>query len=89
MQQNLGAVDVLKVGHHGSRAALTDDLAAALSPRIALLSCGANNRYGHPHAETLACLEHAGAAILRTDERGDVRLTFTEETIAISAQVSL
>ena len=88
-QQNLGSVDVLKVGHHGSRAALTDDLVAALSPRIALLSCGANNRYGHPHAETLAYLEHEGAAILRTDERGDVRLAFTEETIAISAQVPL
>ncbi len=88
-QQNLGAVDVFKVGHHGSRAALTEELAATLSPRIALLSCGANNRYGHPHAETLDHLERTGASVLRTDEQGDVRLAFTREAITVSTQVPL
>lgn len=81
----VGRVDVLKVGHHGSKNALTPELAAALSPRIALVSAGANNRYGHPADKTLQELADAGAQVRRTDEEGDVSCKLTVQGIAVEA----
>lgn len=75
----LGDIDVLKVGHHGSKASLTDALADVLSPEVALISCGQGNRYGHPSAEALACLEDA--TVLRTDTGGAATLVFRKEGI--------
>lgn len=83
---SLGAVDILKVGHHGSRAGLTDQLAEALSPKVALVSAGAHNRYGHPTAETLERLEAVGAQVLRTDQQGSVALTLTADGMAVRAE---
>ena len=80
----LSQVDIYKVGHHGSRAALDDEVAAALSPRIALVSVGAQNRYGHPADETLARLEAVGARVLRTDERGDVSCELSADAVEVS-----
>ena len=65
--------DLLKVGHHGSRTATTGDFVDAVRPRLALLSCGRRNRFGHPAAETLETLEGRGVPVFRTDERSDVR----------------
>ena len=65
--------DVLKVGHHGSRTATTADFVEAVRPRVALVSCGRRNRFGHPAPETLETLEGLGVPVLRTDERSDVR----------------
>lgn len=81
----VGRVDVLKVGHHGSKNALTPELAAALSPRIALVSAGAGNRYGHPADKTLRELADAGAQIWRTDEAGDVSCKSTAQGIAVAS----
>ena len=81
----VGRVDVLKVGHHGSKNALTPELAAALSPRIALVSVGAGNRYGHPADKTLRELADAGAQVWRTDEAGDVSCKSTAQGIAVAA----
>jgi competence protein ComEC len=69
----LPRVDVLKVGHHGSRTSTTADLVEAIRPRLALLSCGRRNRFGHPAAETLATLSRFCVPVLRTDERSDSR----------------
>ena len=74
---SLAEVDVLKVGHHGSRVSVSDGVAEALGPRLALISCGTGNRYGHPHQECLDELEEAGAQVLRTDRQGDVRVDLT------------
>ncbi|WP_189149019.1 ComEC/Rec2 family competence protein [Streptomyces lacrimifluminis] len=63
------AVDVLKVAHHGS-AYQDPDLIRAAAPRLALISCGAENTYGHPAPSTVAALREAGAVVLRTDEDG-------------------
>ncbi|MER7757223.1 ComEC/Rec2 family competence protein [Kitasatospora sp. NPDC097643] len=70
----LGRVDVLKVAHHGS-AHQDWDLAAALSPRLALISCGEGNAYGHPSPRTVDRLRGLGAAVLRTDRSGDIAVT--------------
>ncbi|MDH6110476.1 competence protein ComEC [Kitasatospora sp. MAP12-15] len=66
-----GPVDVLKVAHHGS-AHQDWELAAALRPRLALISSGRDNPYGHPAAGTVQRLRALGATVLRTDRLGDI-----------------
>jgi len=68
----LPRVDLLKAGHHGSRTSTTDELVAALRPRVVGISVGADNDYGHPAPEVLARLEAAGAMVLRTDLVGTI-----------------
>ncbi|MGX9889939.1 ComEC/Rec2 family competence protein [Streptomyces sp. NPDC002276] len=65
----LGGVDVLKVAHHGS-AYQDPDLMRRVAPRLALISCGADNPYGHPAPTTVAALREMGAVVLRTDLDG-------------------
>ncbi len=69
------SADVLKVGHHGSRTSTTPELLEAVSPSVALISCGVRNRFGHPHPETMAALALAGVEVARTDAQGAVSLT--------------
>jgi competence protein ComEC len=64
--------DFLKVGHHGSRSSSSPEFIARVRPAVATISCGAGNRFGHPHAETLATLRAAGTQILRLDQSGSV-----------------
>lgn len=64
--------EVLKVGHHGSRTSSGPAFLDAVHPRIALVSVGAGNTYGHPSAETLERLVDRGAYVLRTDQVGSV-----------------
>jgi competence protein ComEC len=69
----LGEVEILKVAHHGSADPGLDDELRTLRPRIAVISCGRNNDYGHPRAETLAALASSpGTAVYRTDTDGRV-----------------
>jgi competence protein ComEC len=65
----LGPVDVLKVAHHGS-AFQDPELMSRVSPRLALISCGADNPYGHPAPTTVTALRDEGATVLRTDQDG-------------------
>ncbi|TLS40033.1 MBL fold metallo-hydrolase [Streptomyces montanus] len=65
----LRGVDVLKVAHHGS-AYQDPELIRRAAPRLALISCGADNPYGHPAPSTVAALRAGGATVLRTDEDG-------------------
>ena len=65
----LGGVDVLKVAHHGS-AYQDPDLIRRVAPRLALISCGEDNPYGHPAPGTVAALRSMGAVVLRTDLDG-------------------
>lgn len=73
----VGHVDLLKVGHHGSRSASSEDWLAELSPPVAVISVGARNRYGHPAPEVLERLARRGIRVLRTDQRGTI--TFTSD----------
>ncbi len=65
---------VLKVPHHGSKAAVSKGLLLIVDPELAVISVGADNRFGHPSAETVALLEDAGARVLRTDQVGSVEV---------------
>lgn len=66
---------VLKVGHHGSSTSTSQAFLDAVSPTYAVISCGKDNSYGHPHSETLAKLASAGVEVFRTDELGDIYCT--------------
>ncbi|MEZ0091593.1 ComEC/Rec2 family competence protein [Streptacidiphilus sp. EB129] len=64
-------LDLLKVAHHGS-AKQDVELIRALAPRVALISCGIDNSYGHPAPSTLGLLHSLGTTVLRTDQQGDL-----------------
>ncbi|MFJ3302263.1 ComEC/Rec2 family competence protein [Streptomyces sp. NPDC086549] len=72
----LGGVDVLKVAHHGS-AYQDPDLIRLVAPRVALISAGADNPYGHPAPGTVAALRAGGAVVLRTDRDGALAVAGT------------
>jgi competence protein ComEC len=67
-------VTVLKVSHHGSRTATSQELLNVLKPKIAVISVGKNNRFGHPTNEVLERLKNSGAEIKRTDKHGEIVL---------------
>lgn len=64
--------DFVKLGHHGSRSSSSPELIARVQPAYASISCATGNRFGHPHAETLATLAAAAVLPLRTDQLGSV-----------------
>ena len=67
--------DVLKIAHHGSKNSSSEKLLQELSPALSVISCGKNNRYGHPHKELLERLNKISSDIVGTDESGAVILT--------------
>jgi competence protein ComEC len=69
-----GAVDVLKVAHHGSADAGLDHLLETSVPDLAVISVGADNTYGHPTSETLGDLAEHRVPVLRTDEDGTIEI---------------
>lgn len=73
---DLAGVDVLKVAHHGS-AYQEPELLRLAAPRVALVSAGAGNPYGHPAPTTTAALRAGGAVVLRTDRDGALAVTGT------------
>lgn len=66
------SADVLKCGHHGSSTSTTAKFLKAVNPSYAVISCGKDNEYGHPHQETMQKLNKLGCQILRTDEMGTI-----------------
>jgi competence protein ComEC len=81
----LGAVSLLKVGHHGSRGSTGPAWLAELRPRVAVLSVGANN-YGHPAPETLARLGRVGVDLRRTDQDGTVTVLTDGATMTVASR---
>ncbi len=77
------AAAVLKVAHHGSRTGTGEELLERMSGGVALISCGAGNRYGHPHASTLEALRRHGWSLLRTDRCGAVGVVWTGEGVRV------
>ena len=64
--------DVLKVGHHGSSSSTCLAFLKAVAPQYAVIMCGVDNDYGHPHRETLAALDAVGVKVYRTDLHGTI-----------------
>ena len=79
------SADVLKCGHHGSSTSSTAAFLKAVNPSYAVISCGENNDYGHPHKETLKKLNLLGCDIYRTDELGTIVAATDGETITFSS----
>ncbi len=69
------SVDVLKVAHHGSRSSTSEDLLSRLRPRLALVSVGPRNPFGHPHPTVLARLARRHVPTLRTDLAGEIAIS--------------
>lgn len=78
--------DVLKCGHHGSSTATIDEFLAMTDPTWAVISCGKDNSYGHPHWETIAKLEDSDAQIYRTDKLGTITAVSDGKTIHWSSE---
>lgn len=78
---NYGDVDILKVAHHGSRNSTSEQFLQEVKPEICLISCGEDNRYGHPHEELLERLEMAGTTIFQTSLHGAITIQTEGERI--------
>ena len=72
-------IDVLKVAHHGSRTSSSEEFLEQVKPEYAIISCGQNNDYGHPHQEVTDRLK--GVKIYRTDEEGTILVTSDGENL--------
>lgn len=72
-------IDVLKVAHHGSRTSSSEEFLEQVKPEYAIISCGQDNDYGHPHKEVIGRLK--GVKIYRTDEEGTILVTSDGENL--------
>lgn len=77
--------DVLKVGHHGSRTSSSAAFLDAVMPRLAVVSLGAGNRYGHPATETVEAFLERGVPLLRTDHEGTVIVRSNGRTLEVES----
>ena len=82
-------VDLLKVAHHGSRNATSEDFLSAVDAGTAVISSGIRNLYGHPHEEVLQRLSDAGIPCHRTDQSGTVTVLVKKGTMQISRFVRI
>lgn len=64
--------DIIKLGHHGSNTSSSREFLEAVSPKVAIISCGVDNKYGHPHQVTLEKLSSLGVKYHRTDKEGSI-----------------
>ena len=71
---DFAGIDIYKAAHHGSKYSNTEELIAMIEPKLAVISCGEDNRYGHPHAETIEKLEQAGSDIRITKDTGTITI---------------
>lgn len=69
------SADVLKVGHHGSRTSTTEEFLEEVNPEYAVISCGIDNDYGHPHEEAISILNEFNVEYYRTDLQGTIKIT--------------
>ena len=84
--QEVGDIDVLKLGHHGSKVSVDGELLDVLSPELSIASAGEGNRYGHPSDACVDAVREAGGAFACTIERGDITITPTATGFAMRCQ---
>ena len=78
---NLSDIDVLKVGHHGSRTSSSKEFINEINPKYSVISVGKNNRYGHPNKEVLGNLNNS--KIYRTDQDGSIMFKLKNDKLKI------
>lgn len=81
--KEVGKIDVLKVPHHGSKTGLSSLFLEEISPKLAIISAGAKNSYGHPTKEVLSLLLNHKINILRTDKNGEIEVVSDGKTFNI------
>ena len=81
----LDDVDLVKIGHHGSRTSTSQELLERIKPEIAVILCGKNNSYGHPHQEVLDRLTAYGIEMYRTDLQGTLHVHSDGVNLSIEA----
>lgn len=84
--KEIGKVNVLKVGHHGSKTSSSDTFIKSVAPKYAVICCGKDNKYGHPHQEVTSVLNKYKVTTFRTDLNGTVIIT--SDGTNISTKVS-
>ena len=78
---NLSNIDVLKVGHHGSRTSSSKEFIDEINPKYSIISVGKNNRYGHPNKEVLNNLKQSN--VYRTDQDGSIMFKIKNDKLKI------
>ena len=78
-EYNLPKMDILKVGHHGSKTSSDVDFIKKINPSYSVISVSKNNRYGHPNKEVLDLLSNTN--ILRTDKEGSIKFVFKQNMV--------
>ena len=81
VRYNLSDIDVLKVGHHGSKTSSSKEFINEINPRYSVISVGKNNRYGHPNKEVLDNLDNS--KIYRTDENGSIEFKIKNNKLQV------
>ena len=83
----VGKINILKVAHHGSKSSSMKDFISKLSPDMAIISCGINNRYGHPDSETLEVLKCTGCNVFETDLSGQISIFYNKKSWIIKTKI--
>ncbi|XMB65214.1 MBL fold metallo-hydrolase [Cellulosilyticum sp. ST5] len=84
--KDIGTIDVLKVGHHGSKSLSSDAFIKAIAPKYAVICCGKDNKYGHPHKETTTTLSKYKVTTYRTDISGTIIVTSDGKKITVTTE---
>lgn len=79
-------IDILKVAHHGSKFSTSQAFLDEVTPKIAVIQVGKNNKYGHPNADVVARLKNIGAHVYRNDQDGTVVITLKDGSAAVTKE---
>lgn len=82
----VGRIDFLKLGHHGSEVSVDEQILDILRPSVCVASCGYKNKYGHPTQTCIDCCEAASSLFISTIEAGDVHIRFDNEGVLLRRQ---
>lgn len=83
---NVEDVDLLKVGHHGSHSSSTPSFINKVNPEYAVIMVGKDNKYGHPHKETMDLLKNENIEVHRSDECGDIVFKSTGDGLEVDCK---
>ena len=81
-------IDVMKVAHHGSKTSTSVRWMDAWQPRVAIISAGVNNRYGHPHPDVVARLEQYRSVIYQTNRHGEIQMIVKDGAIKVRSRLN-